>query len=634
MRSFLIVASFFIFLFTRAADGKYPVSNIPQKLLKDADVVKRMEEVQFEIVSTGETILHRKYALTILNENGDNNAALVEYYDNLHKIRSIEGSLYDAMGNLIKKLKDKDIQDLSGVSDNNLMDDTRKKFHHFYCKEYPYTVEYQIEEKYNNTMFFPLWVPQEDERFSVEQSSYSIICDENYIVRYRAFNYIGEPVITRDNDKKKMQWKVVGLPSIKVPYASPSWKELTTMIYFAPSDFEIQGYKGNMSTWKDFGKFQYALNGGKDQLPDNIVQTVNQLTAATTDVKEKIKLLYNFLQKSTRYISIQLGLGGWQPFDAADVAKKGYGDCKALTNYMYSLLKAAGIKSNYTLVYAGSNKDVLIDDFPCNRFNHVILCVPLQKDSVWLECTSQSLAAGYMSDFTANRKALLIDEQGGTVVRTPRYGIGENTQVRNIYAKLNGEGTLNMEVETRYIGMQQDRLSSMINGLSKEKVQKNLQQDLSLSTYDVNDFKYQETKNVLPQVEEHLNITARNYATVSGKRLFITPNILNKSVRIVAEEEVRTVDFVFDFAFRNEDKSEIEIPEGYVIETAPKNISIKTEFGTYSITAKLEGNKIIYHRLREQFAGRFPAKNQTELAKFFDAIYKADRSRFVLIKAS
>ena len=63
------------------------------------------------------------------------------------------------------------------------------------------------------------------------------------------------------------------------------------------------------------------------------------------------------MQNNTRYISIQLGIGGWRPFEAAYVASKGYGDCKALSNYMYSLLKEAGILSYYTLVKAGAGEE-------------------------------------------------------------------------------------------------------------------------------------------------------------------------------------------------------------------------------------------------------------------------------------
>ena len=106
----------------KAADPKYPVSAIPENLKKDADVVKRMEEISFQIISTGETILHKKYALTILNENGDEYAGISEYYDKLISITSMEGTLYDATGKVLKRTKNKDISDLSAVNGNNLIE--------------------------------------------------------------------------------------------------------------------------------------------------------------------------------------------------------------------------------------------------------------------------------------------------------------------------------------------------------------------------------------------------------------------------------------------------------------------------------------------------------------------------------
>src|SRR5574342_1196313 len=105
-----------------------------------------------------------------------------------------------------------------------------------------------------------------------------------------------------------------------------------------------------MNSWQDFGKFIYALKQGRDELPPEIKQKVHELTDGIADTKEKINVLYGYMQKNTRYVSIQLGIGGWQPFDAKYVAKKGYGDCKALSNYMYSILKEAGIKSYYAVI--------------------------------------------------------------------------------------------------------------------------------------------------------------------------------------------------------------------------------------------------------------------------------------------
>ena len=304
-----------------AGDIKYPVSSIPEKLLKNANVVKRMEEYEVNIVRMDEVVVRHKFALTILNENGADAAALVVYYDKLNQVRSIEGSLYDGKGNQLKRVKSKDVLDISAVDDNSLMDDNRRKVHQFYDKDYPYTVEYEVEERSNNSLFFPNWIPMQEEHYSVEQSAYTITSAADYQVRYRAFNYAGEPVVSNGKDKKSMRWEVKAMPVVRHFYASPSARELTTIVYFAPSDFQIEGYKGNMSNWQEFGKFVYSLKKDRDQLPEALVQKVQQLTAGVSDEQEKIRILYQFLQHQTRYISIQLGLGGWQPFEAGYVAQ-------------------------------------------------------------------------------------------------------------------------------------------------------------------------------------------------------------------------------------------------------------------------------------------------------------------------
>jgi hypothetical protein len=622
----------FISLIAHAGDGSYSIATIPEALLKGSNTVMRMEDVRLEI-SGDDMIYYRKYALTILNENGSEYAWAVLNYDKLRTVQIFEGTLYDAFGKQLKKVKNKDIQDVSAISDISLYEDNRRKVHNFNYNVYPYTIEYETEIKIKNTYSMPSWMAQRFADLAVEKSSFTVIAPETYKVRYKTFNVKEEPIIKTEKGRKAYLWQVSNLAPIAKLYAAPLWHERTPAVYIAPSNFEMEGYKGNGSTWEELGKFPLALNQGRDKLPEDIVQKVRQLTANLTEEKEMIKALYQFLQQNTRYISIQLGIGGLQPFEASFVAQKGYGDCKALSNYMYSLLKAAGIKSYYTLVKAGRDDDdhFLIEDFPVDQFNHIILCVPTQMDTMWLECTSQTTPAGYMGSFTGNRKALLITENGGKLVPTPHYGVKENTQTSSVNGTISKEGDLSFTVKTVYSGEQQDYIQSMINALSKDKVKKELNERLNLSTYDVNDFKYLEKPSSMPSLEEDLAIYVSSYATVSGKRIFIYPNVLNRSGTRISEDE-RKLDFVFNYEYRDVDTVQLTIPEGYTLEAVPQNIALKTKYGLYTSTLKIDGNKLFYVRIREQYKGRYPASEKEDLTKFYDTIYKSDRSRVVLVK--
>lgn len=629
-----LIGTFILFPFSSfAIEGEYAVSKIPANLLKSAHVVKRMEQISFEVLSNGEAILHKKYALTIMDENGDRQAGFLEFYDKLHEIRNIEGSLFDADGKLLKTLKNKQIIDLTGMDESTLIDDSRRKYHNFYYKVYPYTVQYELDIKYYGTLFFPVWIPREDENFSVEQSTISIISPQNYNVRYKAFNYTGDPVQTTDKDRKVQTWKASDLPAIVDEYASPSWYEMNMVVLFAPTEFSIEDYRGNMNNWQEFGKFVYSLKKGRDQLPDNVKQVVHQLADNIKDPKEKIARLYEYVQKNTRYISIQLGIGGWQPFDAKYVATKAYGDCKALTNYMYSILKEVGIPSYYTLVKAGRNANKIIADFPSQQFNHVILSVPLQGDTVWLECTSQTKPAGYLGEFTCDRYALMVDEDGGVLVRTPKYGVKQNLQVRRIKATLNEDATLAIKAVTKYEGLQQDLYHELIHGLSKDKVKEFLHEELDFATYDISAFDYKENKTSMPAVEETLDITVSNYATITGKRLFILPNVMTRTHRKLQPDEDRKFDLELRYEYNDVDSVEITIPAGYTAESMPQDVTLVSKFGKYNSSVKLNGNQLFYYRNIEQYGGRFPAKDYAELVKFYEAIYKADRSKVVLVKS-
>jgi len=615
-----------------ASGIKYPALLISDSLTKDANVVKRYDELVIEIKSPGKARIYKKYAYTILNEDGEVYAMFVDSYDKFRDVNSVDGTLYDALGKELKSVKKKDMQDLSGNDESSLMVDTRYKKHDFYYRTYPFTVEYEEEAEMNGIFDLPDWYPQRSSGVSVESAKLVVIAPKDYTFRYKDVNYKGSPTITENGDKKTYTWQVSNLKPIKHESFSPSLRSIVTSVLLAPDEFEIQDYKGNMQTWLGFGQFINSLLAGKDVLPDAVKQQVHSLADGLKSPEEKVKVLYDYLQKNTRYISVQLGIGGWQPFDAAYVTNKRYGDCKALSNYMVALLKEAGVPANYVLIEAGSDADGLVEDFPSNQFNHATVCVPLAKDTMWLECTSQTVSPGYVGNFTGNRKALLIDDKGGHVVFTKYYGVNQNLQLRKINALVDEAGNLNADIQTRYTCIQQDHLHGMINGLTRKEVMERLQKIADLPTYEITSYDYKENKGVFPSIDETLKMDAVNYASISGKRLFITPNILSRYTSRIRTDSARMYDIDFDYAFTDVDTVQIQIPAGYALEALPHNTSLNNEFGAYENSFKVDGANILYIRKYKRNAGLFPASSYDKLGKYLDDIYKADRAKIVFIK--
>ncbi|MBV9989005.1 MAG: DUF3857 domain-containing protein [Chitinophagaceae bacterium] len=621
-----------LMLVTAVAAQDYNIGNIPDSLKRNSNAVKRLEELRVTIKALDKVVIKHRYAITILNENGDEFAEYSNSYSSLEGLSDISGNLYDAAGKKIKSVKRKDIQDESSSDGYSLMLDDRIKRHNFHNRQYPYTVEYEDEQQVKGSYFLPAWHPVADEEFSVEQSRYIVETPAGYKLRYKALNFPAKPAVQETAQLTTYTWELKNYTGLQSERFQPAMNTLVPSVYIGPDDFMLGNYKGNMSTWQGFGKFQAELNKGRDQLPDNIRQEVHKLTDGVSDRAEKIRLLYEFLQRNTRYVSVQLGVGGWQPFDAKYVIANKYGDCKALSNYMVSLLKEAGIKANYVIVNAGRGSRNPREDFPAPYFNHVIACVPGDRDTTWLECTSQTESAGFMGTFTGDRKALLIDDDGGHLVSTPRYLAGQNTQVRRIKAVVDGEGNLSVDVNTRFTGTQQEEADRLIHHKTQEEREKYLNSSLGLATYKVDKFDYKQVKGALPVIDEYLHISAPNYATISGRRLFLTPNLFTRSTLRLAADSGRKYPIEFLDAFTHVDSIFIDIPAGYITESMPKNVAVTTEFGQYRIDYKFAGNQIEVVRTRIMNRSSFPAAYYPELVKYFDMLYKADNSRIVLVK--
>lgn len=618
--------------FAQEKPAIYINAPIPDSLTKGADAICRLDEHEVEIISSGKITVRERHIYTILNDNAERLATYRTDYDKFTNINDVDGTLYNAQGKEIKHFRKSDMSDFE-ADGTALASDSRQKVKGFIFNSYPYSVVFEEKDELSGTIYIPDWQPPRTDKMSLQISRYILTAPVSYKVRLKMINTDVKPIINQNKDKITYTWEIRNLPVVPDEPFAVSSEFYDPSMLVGPTYFEIEDYSGNLTSWDDYGKFYYSLYKGRDSLPADLKHQVHVLTDNLTDTYKKVAVLYDYLQKNTHYVLVTFGIGGLQPYEASYVARNKYGDCKALSNFMVALLKEAGIKSYPVAIWGGEEEREFVKDFPSHQSNHIICAVPIEKDTVWLECTSQFLPAGYLSWFTANRFGLLISENGGVLVHTPAYLLKDNTTIRKISAILDQDGNLQLKSETNYKALSHDFYQSIYHELSRDQQLEYLKKELNLPTYTINSLDYREDHSErLPVIHESLDISVTNYAHVTGKRIFINPDILQQSSVKLPEEKDRKLDFQFKKEFSEKDSVVINIPDGYVVESQPKDISIQNKYGRYQTHILILGDKIMYFRLLDHYSGQFPASAYEEIRGYYNSIYDADHSQIVFVK--
>lgn len=610
---------------------KYPVRDIPESLISANYAIVREEVYEFKLLTVSKSAYYVREAITILNPNGNFLARKALDYDPSRKIQILNAAIYNADGYLVRKIKNSEIKDQSAFDGFSLYSDNRVKLIDMSQNSYPYTVLCEYEVSLRQLYYIPPFVLFEDDEVGIQEKSFSVIYPENLTPRYKLIN-APEPELKKDGTISRLTWSFRNMkPDPWEKYSDPMTS--VTKVLVAPTEFEYDGYAGKMDTWENLGKWQQSLNDSRGVLPPQTTLKISDLTAGKSD-REKIRILYEYLQNKTRYVSIQLGIGGLQPAKAEVVDQLGYGDCKALSNYMITLLKAAGIKGYYTTIYAGNDYDGGdIADFPSHFGNHVIVAVPLETDTVWLECTNQTSPFNYLGTFTGDRYALMITEQGGKMVRTPAYDREVNTQVTRATITLDHTGKGQAQIRIVYNGTMYDHKQvGSYAKLGTDKQKEWIEKGLEVSAFNLNSFAIKTVSgSPQPAAEVTCQLFLPNCAAVQGKRLFLQGNLLNKAQPFVDKSPTRKTDIRVKFPYTKVDSIEYILPRDISPEFVPEPVSIISPFGSYEASYKIAEGRLIYVRRFMCNNGTFSKEKYPDFLAFYKAVNRADYSKLVFL---
>lgn len=611
----------------------YSIDSISSKLKENADAVVRLKRTEFKIKDKSRAILNFHYVITVFNERGVNgHLRYLIYYNKLNKVKNIYGNVFDKNGDKIYKLSKKDIYDASATALGNSVTDDRIKIAEFDNKsfQFPYTIEFVSSVETNNMMFYPSEYFYPSERLSTHEKTLIIETPDDFEFRYKEKKMPNKVNLVTGKNKKIYTWTIKNISASEYEVHTPD--DFYPEIITAPKAFCVENYEGNIESWNDIGKFISKLNKDRDVLPESVKQKVAELVSQEKDTLKKIELLYNYLQNNTRYMSIQLGIGGWQTMTAIEVAEKGYGDCKALSNYMKALLREAGIKSYMAIINSGAATESVDSNFPSMKFNHAINCVPLSNDTVWLECTSQTESLGFQGSNTGNRKALLILPDAGVLVNTITYHYFDNTKVTKANVVVDEYGNAKAQVKNKYTGIIKDNKDYLLDEKNEEKLKKMIQNSIHLASFELNTFALQEHKNRIPSLEVSLDLSIQKIGNKTGTFFFLKPNLFNNQIFSIPDKKERNADFYLNpNVFENEslDSLSFQMPKNYIPDNLPEPILIKTPFGEYITSTTFNNGTLFYYRKLLQHGGCFAVKDYSAWLDFCKAINKNDSQQIV-----
>ncbi len=634
MRLLLFLSAFVALSTLTAQEKNYQSLALDPVLTKDANAVVRLDEMKIEVESNHLMKYEVNYAVTVLNSMGDSYGRTRLYYDKEKKIKSIEARVYDEFGKEIRHIKRKDFQDLSAADGFSLYRDDRLLYHKYTPVQYPYTLVFKYKVETSDTGFFPPWYFISGYQVSVEKSHYEIsFSNESLKPEIKEYNLEGFD-FQKISATGNIVYKAENAKAFKKEQLSPSFLEIAPRLKVRLKNFSLKGVEANVANWTDLGAWiDSNLLRGQDQLAEGTKRIVLDLVKGVNDDLDKAKIIYKYVQDNTRYVSVQIGIGGWQPISAIEVDKVKYGDCKGLSNYTKALLNVVGVEAYYVVVQAGNTKFDFDDDFSVLQGNHAILAIPYKDQYYWIDCTSQVHPFGFIGDFTDDRKVLVVKPGGGEIVRTTAYLNEQNKQETTASCSLSDNGTIQSKINITTTGVQYDN-RFYLEDEPEDDAKKHYKEYLSnINNLRVESFEFKNDKEKVV-FEEALEIRADSYASLSQNRMIFVLSAFNKIEYVPKRYRNRKRPFVIQRGYLDTDVYDIKLPDGYSVESMPDSETITSEFGEYRMTLRSTDEKTLkYEKTFTLKSGKYPSSKYNDYRNFRKEVARKDNSKIVLIKS-
>jgi transglutaminase-like putative cysteine protease len=387
--------------------------------------------------------------------------------------------------------------------------------------------------------------------------------------------------------------------------------------------------------WAAIGRWYSGLARNRYELNDSIRSRVTSLLTAARTASDTLRAVQRWVAQDIRYVSIALGLGGYQPRSPAEVVATGYGDCKDKATLFVAVVKGLGFQAYPVLLNSGDRVERALPSI--GQFNHAIAAVEHPEGRVYVDLTADLVPYGELPPSDQGQFALVVHPDGQSEqVILPETSPGANLNETDIVGTLSADGYVTASYEERGLGSRQYSLRSLFLGpidsthraefarAIATKIYPGAEAD-SLRIFDGRDL------NADPRVTLRIVRALAARPTGNGRAFILTLPIT--SMRGMADaaaalEARGPRRFPIDASkvigpVTGGTEVTLTLPEGWRVQL-PRNVSATGRWGSYAARYTQEGRTLRVSRRLEGARGVYPPESVTDLATWLRAIGEDD----------
>jgi hypothetical protein len=560
---------------------EYDLDHLPsQKDFPNSEAVVLLDEGQVQIFTDGAlsfSTYDRHIITKIFNSRGHRLANVVVAYGNQNSVEEIEARTISPDGK-ITVLDPKNIFDVNLYPNFVFYSDQRAKIFTLPAVVDGCIIEYRYHITIRSQTYGSFWRFQTT--IPVKISRFKLTKPAPWELDFRIYDINIKPdkKVLAAGQINVLEWEARDLDAIETEVAMPALNELGARLALRPV---------GVNSWQDISNWYNDLIKSQISIDEEIEQIVHELTTGLTEDKEKLRALFEWVRDQVRYVSVSIGIGGYQPHPVTEIMRNRYGDCKDMTTLLCSMANAAGLDVYQALISTRLNGKPDTTLPSTAHFNHVIAYAPaLDSNGVWMDATEKTAAFGQLPWYDQGMPVLVVQPDGfGKIRETPKLDYSENRSKMVWQIQIESSGSAKIKGKTIAFGTVANEMREELSQASQKEIKDWLNAYVEARARGTNllNFEIQGLKPITYSLEITYELESSHFARKVNNNLVILPGqITNFNLADYFQSNERIQDIVLRFPSTKEVEIQVELPEGYSIIEHARTDSLISSYGRYS----------------------------------------------------